>query len=63
MAARGNTAAQSREAPRISKGSRQKALSPGCQCEDEHASVTGEFDFDLTRKNRSIKARLKLNSA
>jgi hypothetical protein len=53
MAASGNTATQNREAPRISNGSRQKALNPTCQCEDEHASVAGGFGFDLTIK-RSI---------
>jgi hypothetical protein len=53
MAARGNTATQNREATRISNGSRQKALNPTCQCEDEHASVAGGFGFDLTIK-RSV---------
>ena len=50
MTARGNTANQSSEAPTISNGSRQRALMPRRQCENEHASVTGGFDFDLTRK-------------
>jgi len=56
MAASGNTAIQSRKAPRISNGSRQKALSPRYHCEDEHASVTGGFDFDFTRKESADKS-------